>query len=92
MPERIGGGGREENFQKPISGLPTISDFFLESHLVKVSYDICNIFLYLSVPMAVRCKARTVFDHSNTGIVCSNPARGMDLCICVLLCCAVLCR
>jgi hypothetical protein len=27
-----------------------------------------------------RSKARTVFNRSNTGIVDSNPARGMDVC------------
>jgi len=36
--------------------------------------------------MAARSKARTVFDLSNTGIVASNPIRGMDVCLrfCVL--------
>jgi len=33
---------------------------------------------------AMPYKARSVLDHSNTGIVSSNPARGF------LLCCAVL--
>jgi hypothetical protein len=31
--------------------------------------------------MAARSKARIVFDRSNTGIVDSNPARGMDVCL-----------
>jgi hypothetical protein len=30
--------------------------------------------------MAARCKARTVFNRSNTGIVGSNPARGTEMC------------
>jgi len=30
--------------------------------------------------MAARSEARTVFDRSNTGIVGSNPDRGMELC------------
>jgi hypothetical protein len=30
--------------------------------------------------MAARSKARTVFGRSNTGIVGSNPAWGMDVC------------
>jgi hypothetical protein len=30
--------------------------------------------------MAVRSKARNVFDRSNTGIAGSNPNRGMDVC------------
>jgi hypothetical protein len=38
------------------------------------------------VPVAAQSKARTVFDRSNTGIMGSNPARGMDVCprFCVL--------
>jgi hypothetical protein len=43
------------------------------------------------VPVAARSKARTVFDRSNTGIACSNSARGMDVCP-GFLCCVVLCR
>jgi hypothetical protein len=31
-------------------------------------------------PMAERSEARTVFGRSNTGIVGSNPTRGMDVC------------
>jgi hypothetical protein len=31
------------------------------------------------VPMAARSNARTVFNRSNTGIVVSNPDRGMDV-------------
>jgi len=41
----------------------------------------------MPVPMAARSKARTVFDCSNTRIVVSNPARGVDLCVCVVLFC-----
>jgi hypothetical protein len=33
-----------------------------------------------SISMAALSKARTVFDRSNTEIVCSNSARGMDVC------------
>jgi hypothetical protein len=32
------------------------------------------------VPMADRSEACTVFGRSNTGIVGSNPTRGMDVC------------
>jgi hypothetical protein len=40
--------------------------------------------------MAVRFKARTVFSRSNTGIVGSNPARGMDVYLHFsVLCCPV---
>jgi hypothetical protein len=42
------------------------------------------------VPMAAQPKARTIFDRSNTGIVGSNPARGIDVCPRVsVLCCPV---
>jgi len=35
-------------------------------------------------------EARTVFGHSNAGIVGSNPARGMDMCARFsVLCCPV---
>jgi hypothetical protein len=40
--------------------------------------------------MAARSKARTVFNRSNTGIVGSNPARGMYMCPRFsVLCCPV---
>jgi hypothetical protein len=29
--------------------------------------------------------------HSNTEIVCSNPTRGMDVCVCFFSVCVVLC-
>jgi hypothetical protein len=34
----------------------------------------------MPVPMAARSKACTVFGHSNTGILGSNPTQGMDVC------------
>jgi hypothetical protein len=40
------------------------------------------------ITVAVRSKAWTVFAHLNTGIVGSNPTRGMDVCVhlfCVLV-------
>jgi hypothetical protein len=44
----------------------------------------------LPVPMAARCKARTVFGRSNTGIAGSNPAPVMDVCLrFFVLCCPV---
>jgi hypothetical protein len=39
--------------------------------------------LAVSITVAGRCKASTVFARSNTGIVDSNPIRGMDVCVCV---------
>jgi hypothetical protein len=38
--------------------------------------------LRLSIPVAARSKARTVFACSNTEIVGSNPTTGMDVCVC----------
>jgi hypothetical protein len=41
-------------------------------------------------PMAARSEAHTVFDRSNTWIMGSNPARGMDKCpLLSVLCCPV---
>jgi len=49
----------------------------------------CN-FKCEQVPMVAQPKARTVFNHSNAGIVNSNPARGMDMCPRLsVLCCPV---
>jgi hypothetical protein len=36
----------------------------------------------LPVSIAARSKASTVFGRSNIGIAGSNPARGMDVCLC----------
>jgi hypothetical protein len=42
------------------------------------------------VSIAARSKAITVFGRSNIGIAGSNPARGMDVCLCFfMLCCPV---
>jgi hypothetical protein len=47
-------------------------------------------YYYKPVPMAARSNARTVFDRSNTGVLGSNSARGMDMCPCFfVLCCPV---
>jgi hypothetical protein len=53
-------------------------------------------FLWYNLPalwitVAARSKAWTVFALSNTGIVCSNPTRGMDVCVCLFCICIVLC-
>jgi hypothetical protein len=46
--------------------------------------------IVLAVSVAAPSKARTVFDRSNSGIVCSNPAPGMDVCPRFsVLCCSV---
>jgi hypothetical protein len=42
------------------------------------------------VPVATQSKPRTIFGRSNTGIVGSNSARGMDVCPRFsVLCCPV---
>jgi hypothetical protein len=41
--------------------------------------------------VTVRSKAWDVFAHSNTGIVGSNPTRGMDVCVRLFCVCFVLC-
>jgi hypothetical protein len=47
-------------------------------------------YIKIEVPMAARSKARTVFNHSNTGIVGSNSGRGIDVCPRFsMLCCPV---
>jgi hypothetical protein len=47
------------------------------SHVNGILY---RIICRLLVPMAAPSKTRTVFNLSNTGIMDSNPARGMDVC------------
>jgi hypothetical protein len=37
-------------------------------------------------------KVRNVFAHSDTGIVGSNATRGIDVCLCLVCVCVVLCR
>jgi len=47
--------------------------------------------MILPVPVAARCDARVVLNRSNTGIVGSIHARGMDVCPCYFLCYSALC-
>jgi hypothetical protein len=42
--------------------------------------------------VAARSKARMVFDRPNTGIVGSNSARGMDVCLRFSVLCCPGCR
>jgi hypothetical protein len=44
------------------------------------------------VPMAGRSDARNVFGRSKTGIVGSNPTRGMDVCPRFSVLCCPVCR
>jgi hypothetical protein len=44
---------------------------------------------WITVP--ARSKVRTVFASSNTGIVGSNPTRGMDDCVRIFCVCVILC-
>jgi hypothetical protein len=55
---------------------------------------VCIIQLHCEVTpitVAARSKAWTVFARSNTGIVGSNPTRGMDVCVRLFCVCVVLC-
>jgi hypothetical protein len=45
----------------------------------------------LPVTVATRSKAWTVLDHSNAGIVGSNPTPGMDVCVRLFYVYVVLC-
>jgi hypothetical protein len=44
------------------------------------------------IKVAARSKAWTVFARSNTGIVCSNPTRDMDVCVRLFCFCCPVCR
>jgi hypothetical protein len=35
----------------------------------------------MPIPVTGRSTARTVFAHSNSGILGSNPTQGMDVCV-----------
>jgi hypothetical protein len=43
------------------------------------------------ITVAARPNARTVFARLNTGVVRSNPTRGMDICLRLFCVCVVLC-
>jgi hypothetical protein len=45
----------------------------------------------LPITVAARSEAGTVFAHSNTEIVGSNPIQGMDVCVRLFYVCVVLC-
>jgi hypothetical protein len=49
-------------------------------------------FMYLSpIRVSARSKAWSVFPRSKTGLVGSNPTRGMDVCLRLFCVCVVLC-
>jgi hypothetical protein len=41
--------------------------------------------------VAARSKEQNVFARSNAGIMCSNPTRGMGICVCLFCICTALC-
>jgi hypothetical protein len=59
--------------------------------------NVCHVyfctFLVIELPitMAAPSKAWTVFAHSNTGVMGSNPTRGMGVCVGLFCVCIVLC-
>jgi hypothetical protein len=68
----------------------TGSQYLGKHDLQKITNIIIVLVVSWPVPMAARPKARTVFDRSNTGIVGSNPDRGIDVCPRFsVLCCPV---
>jgi hypothetical protein len=59
------------------------------------SYNSVNHIATKPIAMTERSKARSVFVHSNTEVVRSNPTRGMSVCVCescVYVVLYVLCR
>jgi hypothetical protein len=66
--------------------------FFIRDHPVIPHYRIwVTEDFVMSITVAARSKARTVFVHSNAGIVGSNPTQGMDVCVSLFCVCVVLC-
>jgi hypothetical protein len=59
--------------------------------LVRVRYLCIGYTVRSSIKGAARSMARTDFAHSNTGIVASNPNRGMDVCVRSFCVCVVMC-
>jgi hypothetical protein len=62
--------------------------------LISIHNDIFNLInaIYSPLTVAARSKVWNVFDRLNTGIVGSNPARGMDVCLSLFCVCVVLCK
>jgi hypothetical protein len=50
----------------------------------------CHHSIGLSATVAAHCKTWTVFAHSDTGIVGSNPTRGIDICMRLFYVCVIL--
>jgi hypothetical protein len=59
--------------------------------LCRSCFHLFNVSNYTPIAVAARCKARTFFACSSTGIVGSNPTSGMDVCPRLFRVCAVLC-
>jgi hypothetical protein len=47
---------------------------------------------HMPITVAMQSKSWTLFAFSNTGIVCSNPTWGMDVCVLLFCVCAALCE
>jgi hypothetical protein len=54
--------------------------------------NICVLLYSEPIAVAARSKAWNVFARSNTGIMCSNPTRGMNVCVRLFCVFADLCR
>jgi hypothetical protein len=62
------------------AGLPLAHDSFIYVYMI-----------YLPITVVARSKAWTVLARLNTGIVGSNPTRGMDVCVRLFCVCVLLC-
>jgi hypothetical protein len=58
---------------------------------IHISSDVGPISVVGPVTVDAQSTAWTVFGRSNTGIVCLNPTRGMDVCVRLFCVCVVLC-
>jgi hypothetical protein len=57
----------------------------------RISCDFREANVSVPITVATRSRAWTVFAHSNTGIMGSNPTRGIEVCLPLLCVCVVLC-
>jgi hypothetical protein len=67
----------------------TVANFEVQRNNVEVYFTYLHSAVRITV--ASRSKARTIFVRSNTGIMGSNPTRGMDVCVRLFRVCVVLC-
>jgi hypothetical protein len=64
---------------------------YLANEAVAAIYLYNREHIHVPIAVAARFRACTVFDRSNTGIVGSNPTKGVDACVRLFCVCVVLC-